>query len=285
MAKRKSKKTSNGMFATACVLLAVIVVVIIFLIKKDQILTNYKQTAFFDRVFGSTPEFVEKHEEKPKSASDDTIILELKDDKPELQKKIEDEIQKQTEKVENKIEEIAKDKIAEKVEETVKKTENKTEKKTEKETPAPAAKATTEYQLCFIKIDADGSVIRKIVKRTETKSDSPLTSAINLIIKGPNTTLAAEKDCQSFIPKGSKLLSARVSDGVAYLNFNDLFEFNEMGVEGSRAQLMQIVYTATSFNTVNSVQILIEGQKRDYLGSEGEFQQMWIGSPLSRSSF
>nr|WP_257225304.1 GerMN domain-containing protein [Treponema parvum] len=52
-------------------------------------------------------------------------------------------------------------------------------------------------------------------------------------------------------------------------------------MEGYLGQLMQIVYTATSFSTVDSVQFLIEGQKKDYLGSEG----VWIGSPLARSSF
>ena len=65
------------------------------------------------------------------------------------------------------------------------------------------------------------------------------------------------------------------------LNFNDEFEFNTIGVEGYLGQLMQIVYTATAFPTVDSVQILISGEKKDYLGSEG----VWIGSPLARSSF
>jgi spore germination protein GerM len=44
---------------------------------------------------------------------------------------------------------------------------------------------------------------------------------------------------------------------------------------------MQVVYTATAFSTVDSVQILIDGEKKEYLGSEG----VWIGSPLARSSF
>ena len=44
---------------------------------------------------------------------------------------------------------------------------------------------------------------------------------------------------------------------------------------------MQIVYTSTEFSTVDSVQFLIDGNKKDYLGSEGQ----WIGSPLSRASF
>ena len=76
-------------------------------------------------------------------------------------------------------------------------------------------------------------------------------------------------------------MGARVSDGVAYLDFNDAFEINTNGIEGYSSQLMQLVYTATSFSTVNSVQFLIEGQKKEYLGSEGQ----WIGSPLSRTSF
>ena len=97
---------------------------------------------------------------------------------------------------------------------------------------------------------------------------------------GPNSQESA-KGYRSLIPQGTKLLSASVRDGVAYLNFNEQFEFNTVGMDGYQAQLMQIVYTATEFSTVNSVQFLIEGQKKDYLGSEG----MWIGSPLARSSF
>ena len=85
----------------------------------------------------------------------------------------------------------------------------------------------------------------------------------------------------SLIPEGTKLLGASVKNGVATLNFNENFEFNTIGVEGYIGQLMQIVYTATEFSTVKSVQFLIEGQHKDYLGSEGQ----WIGSPLARSSF
>ena len=84
----------------------------------------------------------------------------------------------------------------------------------------------------------------------------------------------------TLIPAGSKLLSARVSDGVAYLSFNEEFMVNSYGVDGYRNQLMQIVYTATAFSTVSSVQFLIEGEVIPYL-SEG----IWIGSPLSRGSF
>ena len=62
---------------------------------------------------------------------------------------------------------------------------------------------------------------------------------------------------------------------------SESFSFNKYGVQGYLGQLMQIVYTATSFSTIDNVQFLIEGQKLEYLGGEG----VWIGSPLSRISF
>ena len=144
-----------------------------------------------------------------------------------------------------------------------------------------AEPAYTELMLCFIEIDGDGSINRKLVKRSVPKTDSPLTTAIKAVLAGPDTTKSEERTCISLVPEGTRLLGARVSGGVAYLDFNDAFEFNTNGVEGYNSQLMQLVYTATSFSTVNSVQFLIEGQKKDYLGSEGQ----WIGSPLSRTSF
>ena len=145
----------------------------------------------------------------------------------------------------------------------------------------PVQSAYTELQLCFVEIDADGSINRKLIKRQVAKNDSPLTTAIKAVLAGPDTTKPEERDCISLIPNGTRLLGARVSDGVAYLDFSDAFEINTNGIEGYTAQLMQIVYTATTFSTVNSVQFLIEGQKKEYLGSEGQ----WIGSPLSRTSF
>ena len=85
----------------------------------------------------------------------------------------------------------------------------------------------------------------------------------------------------NLIPSGTRLIGASVKNGVATLNFNENFEFNSYGIEGCMAQLMQIVYTAREFSTVKSVQFLVEGEKKDYLGTEGQ----WIGSPLSRASF
>jgi spore germination protein GerM len=268
--KKSSKKKNSTLFTAACVLLGLLVILIIFLVKKDQIFTNLKETAFFDKVFGTTPTLIENHEPAEPKVTD---TIPLKND--EITIKIESEEPKTV---------ASTPKVEEKAPETPAETRSQeTEAKPAKEEPKkePVKNALTEIQLCFVNIDGDGSVVRQIVKRQIPKSDSPLTTSINQLLKGPDTTKAAEKNLMSLIPSGTKLLSAKVSGGIAYLNFNEAFEINTYGVEGYIHQLEQIVYTATTFSTVNSVQFLIEGEKRDYLGSEGQ----WIGSPLSRSSF
>lgn len=279
--KRKNKKKNGSLLTLACSLLALLVVLIVFLTQKNTIFTNLKETSFFDKTIGTTPEFVKNHEVEKKEQKSETV--ELKDSAVTI-------------KIESENSSIPEEKLAEPKEETKTlqeektiesektesvKSENKKSEEKKEVKPQPKKAATTQLQLCFVEIDGDGSVTRKIVKRSVPKNNSPLTVAINELLKGPSVSSSSEKNCMSLIPKGTKLLSAKVTDGVAYLNFNDNFDINPYGVEGYVNQLMQIVYTATSFSTVNSVQFLIEGEKREYLGSEGQ----WIGTPLSRGSF
>ena len=276
------KKKNTGLVA-ASLFLFIILLLIIFFVKKDTILTNLKKTDFFGRVFGSTPEFVKNHEIKQPDTSADKQnsedfeieLLPLQEKKP----KTDSENPKHTENQNL----IKKEEPSPTLPKTQKPSEQKTDSPKTEELktvqPKPIA-AAREASLCFIVVDSDGTISRRIVKRSLAKSDSPMTDAINALLAGPLPS-EQSKDCMTLIPSGTKLLGASVKDGVAVLNFNENFEFNSVGVEGYIAQLMQIVYTATEFPTVKSVQFLIEGKRKDYLGSEGQ----WIGSPLSRSSF
>ncbi len=139
---------------------------------------------------------------------------------------------------------------------------------------------TRKASLWFVKIDAEGNVSRVESHRTIAQTDSPLSDALNELFKG---TAPAEntKGLRSLIPQGTRLLSATVKDGVAFINVSGEFQFTEYGIEGYLGQLAQVVYTATMFPTVKSVQFLIDGQRREYLGAEG----IWIGTPLSRDKF
>ncbi|MFA6506595.1 MAG: GerMN domain-containing protein, partial [Treponemataceae bacterium] len=133
--------------------------------------------------------------------------------------------------------------------------------------------------LWFVRIENDGVISRVKVKRTFTVTDTPLVDVLSALMTGPESD-EQKKGYSSLIPSGSKLLSATVRGSTAYLSFNEAFQFNSFGIEGYAAQLRQIVWTATEFESVKDVQILIEGRRLDYLGAEGIF----VGSPLNRES-
>lgn len=132
----------------------------------------------------------------------------------------------------------------------------------------------------WIQVDSDGKLVRKTAIRMLPKSNVPMSDALEAQFTMPVFD-EARQGLRTLIPAGTKLRSAWVKDGVAFINVSEEFQFNQYGIEGALAQLSQVVFTATEFPTVKSVQFLIEGEKKDYLGAEG----VWIGSPLSRSSF
>lgn len=289
MAQNKNNKPNSGLYV-AVFFVFVILIVIMFFVKKDNILSNLKKTNFFERVGVATPEFVEKHPVEQEKTLPDDIEIDLMDNAASeksinqqenpasAEKSAKTDSAAESSDLPEKQPEIASEKKEEnKPAVSAEKTEPSSKNSSVPAAPKPAS-ATRTATLYFVSIGADGSVSRQAVKRQLAKSDSPLTDAIKALLAGP---VPGEKNAMSLIPSGSRLIGASVKDGVATLNFNESFEFNSYGVEGSIGQLMQIVYTATEFSTVKSVQFLIEGEKKEYLGSEGQ----WIGTPLSRSSF
>lgn len=285
-----SKKSNNntGIYIAAF-FLCVILLIMLFFVKKDNIVSNLKKTNFFERVGVSTPEFVSNHQQAQKIPQvEEKYEFNLMDDStktttltPAVSNNSEgEEIDVQADNpIDREI--IAATKAAESTRTT--EYEEKAPVKVNNSDQASTKVEPTKIQsrstnLCFVVIDSDGKVNRKIITRNLPKSDSPLTEALKALIAGP---IPGESNCMNLIPPGTRLIGASVKNGVATLNFNEAFEFNTYGVEGCIAQLMQIVYTATEFSTVKSVQFLIEGEKKDYLGTEGQ----WIGSPLTRSNF
>ena len=61
---KKEKKTNQTGLALACWILGFLILLIVFLVKQDEIYSNLKTTRFFERIFGSTPEFIANHEVK-----------------------------------------------------------------------------------------------------------------------------------------------------------------------------------------------------------------------------
>lgn len=145
---------------------------------------------------------------------------------------------------------------------------------------SPQKVITQQFQLYFVKIGAAGRPVLAPVSEKINFVDDPLTKTFESLLQG--VTAGGHSDgLRSLIPDGTKLLSATVRNGTAYLDFNDRFRFNSYGVEGYNVQLEQVVYTATQFQTVKRVQILLDGKIRRFLASEG----VSIDKPLERSSF
>jgi spore germination protein GerM len=134
--------------------------------------------------------------------------------------------------------------------------------------------------LWFVVIGDDGTMARMESRRSIPWSDTPLADALRALLAGP-TADELDRDFQTLIPLGTQLRGVRMSGTTAIVDLSEDFMFNRYGIEGYVAQLRQLVWTATSFPSVQSVQILIEGQRRDFLGGEG----VYIGKPLSRASF
>lgn len=84
----------------------------------------------------------------------------------------------------------------------------------------------------------------------------------------------------STIPEGTELLGVEVTDGVANVNLSGEFESGG-GSLSMMGRVAQIVYTATRFDDVDSVQFLLEGTPLDTLGGEG----LIIDQPQNRAAW
>lgn len=297
MAMNQQKRERKIGLGVIVWLVLALILLIAFLIKKDEILITLKKTEFFTHLLGSEPAFVENYQLKDEilttiipSNSDPAVIVQDNSELPnnpvvEFQDLSPIDLNSL-----NVVESIPSDPITSADDlAAVPQALLPSPSDVLIETPygtitaEQSAGIVTEYtkvRLFFVQLNNDGSVTRKEVVRTIPKSNSPLTAAINSLLEGPNSDDVIQ-NCMTLIPSGTRLISASVKDKVATLNFSDDFEFNPYGVDGLVNQLMQVVYTACSFSSVNSVQFIIDGQKKEYLGSEG----IWIGTPLTVTSF
>lgn len=292
--QRRERKIGVGVIVWLILALALLIA---FLVKRDDILATLKRTEFFTHLLGSEPSFVENYQIKgeppadvPATQTSSPVIIQ---DNSGVNTDLVVEFQDLSTIDLNSLSATesalpapitsADELTAIPLEPLPSPSDVVIETPYGTITAEQSAGLVTEYtdvRLFFVQLNNDGSVSRKEVVRSIPKTNSPLTAAINSLLEGPNSDDVIQ-NCMTLIPAGTRLLSASVKDKVATLNFSDDFEFNSYGVDGLVNQLMQVVYTACSFSSVNSVQFIIDGQKKEYLGSEG----IWIGTPLSVTSF
>ena len=145
--------------------------------------------------------------------------------------------------------------------------------------PQPEQKQaeTRERSVYFMQEGRGADLLMVKVNRRLAVSNSPLIDSINTLLAGP-TAEESKRGLISCIPENSRLISARVVNNTAHLNFNEDFRYNTGGREDSAAQLKQIVWTATEFPNVHNVQIEIEGKIVDFL-----VEGITIRNPIGRN--
>lgn len=283
MAKKDEEKEEGktGSFIALIIwLIAAIALFALFVINQKKIVSNLKSTGFFGRLFGKTPAFVENAEVsvQEQAGKNDVdpgvgVDIDLSGGQGKSDYSYESGILSENQ--------AAKDVQNNSGETAALNSKPESGNNADEQKPQPnEVPRMIDLKLFFMVINSDGSVSRREVTRSMKKSGGPLVDAINALIKGPSEEEEG-KGCATLVSSGTRLLGASVKNGIATLNFSGEFEFNQWGIEGLRGQLQQIVYTATAFPTVESVQFLVDGVQKDYLGSEG----VWIGTPLNRNSF
>lgn len=108
--------------------------------------------------------------------------------------------------------------------------------------------------------NADASLL-KAESRLKLEGKDKYLQLFEELKAGPET-----KDLNQTIPAGTELLDYEIKDKLIILNFNDLLRLNHWG--GSTGELMTVYSIVNSYSSlaeIDSVKIIIEGQKIDSL--------------------
>ncbi|CRF34886.1 hypothetical protein BRSU_2312 [Brachyspira suanatina] len=115
--------------------------------------------------------------------------------------------------------------------------------------------------------------ITLIFRERKFNNKSSVEEAIKELLIGA-TDEENNRNIISCIPKDTELLDIFIENNTVYLNFNENFEFNPLGNEGTMVQIYQLVYTATQFEGIDNVIFLINGQLNETIGAEGAIENM-----------
>ncbi|MDZ7792517.1 MAG: GerMN domain-containing protein [Spirochaetia bacterium] len=266
----KKKKASLGcLFWVALILL----VLVVFLFNRERINTVLDETGFREYLFTQKTQEPEVQRVEPEAEQPSTPEAEQQDnstrsgDQPETPRPKDEEESKDEEEqqVEIKVDTPEEDESA------------SSDSSTEGSEKPRIDKRMRKSALYFVEITDSGSIKLQRIVRPIYYNDSPLTETLQTLLEGL-TADELNQGLLNLIPQDSRIRKVWVEDSTAYIDFNEAIRFNQFGTEGLHTQLRQLVYTATEFQTVDSVQILINGNKIDYLASEGIF----VGKPLTR---
>lgn len=138
----------------------------------------------------------------------------------------------------------------------------------------PDNKEVIEQEITLYFADSQAMFLVPEKRIIKIEEDSPIADAIVMeLIAGPEN-----KDLSPTIPKDTRLLSLKIEDNVAYLDFNNEFRENHPGgSSGETMTLISIANSLTELDSIEKVQILIEGEIQETLAGHWD-----ISKPITR---
>lgn len=133
-----------------------------------------------------------------------------------------------------------------------------------------------EVSVYFLRLDDKTEKIYLSRVKRKTKSDKLLEYALDCLVKGP-TKAEESKGFISAVPASLRIRSIRIKGNIAEIDFSGAIEEGAAG-DILLKRVQQIVYTATEFNNIEGIVILINGKRRKSMGSDG----FSISGPLRR---
>jgi peptidoglycan hydrolase-like protein with peptidoglycan-binding domain len=110
-------------------------------------------------------------------------------------------------------------------------------------------------------------------------TSTPLASALGALVAGPTQAERAQGFATE-IPAGTRLRGVTLRGRVAFVDLTRAFESGG-GSASMLARLSQLVYTATGVPGVESVRLLLDGKRVEFIGGEG----VMVDHPLTRATF
>jgi spore germination protein GerM len=131
-------------------------------------------------------------------------------------------------------------------------------------------------KIYFIRLDEPTEKFYLSTVSRNVQGETPLKNALEELIRGPSKT-EEKKGYLTAVPGKLKVRKVSVNGNTATVDFSPAIE------EGGAGNILlhrvdQIVYTATQFDGIDSVVILVDGKRKSSLGGDG----LSISGPLHR---
>lgn len=149
----------------------------------------------------------------------------------------------------------------------------------DKETPTPTTNKTIKKQVTLYFGDDQAEYVVAEKRTVEVKgsvTDEKLgTAIINALIAGPKT-----EGLQPTLPKETRLLSLKIKDSIAYVDFSqEMVSKHWGGSAGETMTISSVVNSLTELKGIKKVQFMVAGKKQDSLLGHWD-----TSSPIARSS-